>query len=280
MKRKPDFDRLRNRLGIVAAFIRRDFLFHWSYKFWFLYEIGSVVSSVVTLYFVGRMLADTPPRAIASYGTDYFTFALIGMAFLDYMWVSMRTFAQQVRMAQFMGTLQAMLVTPTPPFEIVLYSASYTYLWTVFRSLLYLALGVGVFGAHFPHVHLGSALLILVLVILAFSGIGIGSAAMTLYLKQSDPLTSLIGGISFLFGGIVYPVQSLPDSLQGIAWVLPMTHAVEGLRQSLLMGASPMDLWPHAAVLLAWSSAIFPFSFWLLRRVMHILSREGSFGAY
>lgn len=271
---------LPDRLATIAAFIRRDFLFHWSYKFWFLYEIGSVVSSVVTLYFVGRMFGESPPGPIAAYRTDYFTFALIGMAFLDYMWVSMRAFAQQVRTAQFMGTLQAMLATPTSPFEVVFYSASYTYLWTVFRSLLYLALGVGVFGAALGNVHLGSTILFVALVVLTFSGIGIGSAAMTLYLKQSDPLTSLIGGISFLFGGIVYPVQSLPEALQGVAWALPMTHAVEGLRQALLLGASPLDLWPHAAVLLAWSAAAFPFSFWLLRRVMRVLSREGSFGAY
>ncbi len=268
------------RLATIAAFIRRDFLFHWSYKFWFLYEIGSVISSVVTLYFVGRMFAESTPAPIAAYGTDYFTFALIGMAFLDYMWVSMRAFAQQVRMAQFMGTLQAMLVTPTSPFEIVLYSASYTYLWTVFRSLLYVALGVGVFGAMLPRVDILSAVLFVLLVVLTFSGIGIASAAMTLYLKQSDPLTSLIGGVSFLFGGIVYPVQSLPQSLQSVAWALPMTHAVEGLRQALLLGASPGALWPHAALLLAWSAAVFPFSFWLLGRVMRVLSREGSFGAY
>lgn len=269
-----------DRLATIAAFIRRDFLFHWSYKFWFLYEFGSVVSSVVTLYFVGRMFGENPPGPIAAYGTDYFTFALIGMAFLDYMWVSMRAFAQQVRMAQFMGTLQAMLATPTSPFEVVLWSAAYTYLWTVFRSVLYLALGVGVFGAALPHVHLGSTVLFVALVVLTFSGIGIASAAMTLYLKQSDPLTSLIGGVSFLFGGIVYPVQSLPEALQGVAWALPMTHAVEGLRQALLLGASPLDLWPHAAVLLAWSAAAFPASFWLLGRVMRVLSREGSFGAY
>lgn len=269
-----------NSLATVAAFIRRDFLFHWSYKFWFLYELGSVLSSVVTLYFVGRMFTGSPPAPIADYGTDYFTFALIGIAFLDYMWVSMRVFAQQVRMAQFMGTLQAMLATPTSPYALVLCSASYTYLWTVFRSLLYLALGTSVFGAVFTDVHLGSAALFLALVILTFSGIGIASAATTLYLKQSDPLTSLIGGISFLFGGIVYPVQSLPGPLQDIAWALPMTHAVEALRQALLLGASPLQLWHHAVVLVAWAAAVFPFSFWLLRRVIQVLSREGSFGAY
>ena len=273
-------DRLKWFVGLVAAFIRRDFLFHWSYKFWFLYEIGSVVSSVLTLYLVGRMFGDHPPAAVAAYGADYFTFALVGMAFLDYMWVSMRTFAQQVRMAQFMGTLQAMLATPTPPFAVIVGSASYTYLWTAFRSLLYLALGVGALGARFPAVNVAAAMLFVAAMVLTFSGIGVASAAMTLYLKQSDPLTSLIGGVSFLFGGIVYPVESLPEPLQRVAWTLPMTHAVEGLRRALLLGDSALDLWPHAAVLLLWAALVFPLSVIILRWVLQVLSREGSFGAY
>ena len=267
-------------LGKAAAFIRRDFLFQWSYKFGFVYQLGSLVSAIVTLFFVGRMIGDTPPKAVASYGTDYFTFALIGLAFLDYMWVSMRTFSQQMRMAQFMGTLEAMLVTPTHPFSVILYSAAYTYLWTTLRSAVYLVLGVTVFGASLGQVHIGSMFLFVALIILTFSGIGLASAAMTLYLKQSDPLTALLGGASFLFAGIVYPVQSLPEILQKVAWALPMTHAVEGLRLALLSGRSPLELWPHALVLTLWAAVAFPLAFGLLRHVLKVLSREGSFGAY
>lgn len=271
---------LRTRALVIAAFVRRDFLFHWSYKFWFLYELGSVVSSVVTVFFVGRMFAGNTPEAVAAYKADYFTFALIGLAFIDYMWVSMRVYAQQVRIAQFTGTLQAMFATPISPFEIIAYSSAYTYLWTIFRSFLYLLIGVGALGASLPDVNLASAILFTVLIVLTFSGIGIASSAMTLYLKQSDPLTSFIGGISFLFGGIVYPVQSLPQPLHDMAWCLPMTHAVEGLRRALLQGQSLRELWPHAAVLVAWALVVFPLSFWLLKRVMLALSREGSFNAY
>lgn len=266
-------------LARVAAFVRRDFLFQWSYKFGFLYEIGSLFSTLVTLFFVNRMFGKTP-EAIAAYGADYFTFALVGLVFVDYMWVSMRTFAQHVRMAQVMGTLEAMLVTPTRPFGVVLYSAAYTYLWTLGRSVVYLLLGTLLFGASFPDVNALAAATFAVLTVLAFAGIGIISAALTLYLKQSDPLTSIIGGVSFLFGGIVYPVQTLPDVLQDVAWLLPMTHAVEGLRRAVLLGEGLAGLWPHAAVLAAWSAIAFPLAFVVLRAVLRALSREGSFGSY
>lgn len=262
------------------AFIRREFLFQWSYKFGFLYEIGSLFSSLVVLYFVSSMFGDSPPQSISKYNTDYFTFALIGWAFLDYMWVSMRTYALHIRVAQIIGTLEAMFVTPTHPFAIILHSSAYTYLWTTLRSLLYITVGVGLFGAQMPNVNLLSVILFVALILLAFSGIGIASAALTLYTKQSDPITSFIGGVSFLFGGVVYPVDTLPPFLQKVAWVLPMTHAVEGLRMALLFGASPFDLMDHILILLLWSFLIYPSAFLLLKKVLNVLSKEGSFGAY
>lgn len=264
----------------AGAFLRRDFLFRWSYKFSFVYDIGALFSSLVALFFTDRMLAASPPATVTAYGADYFTFALVGLAFLDYMWVSMRSFAQQVRFAQFTGTLEAMLATPTHPFTVILCQAAWPYLWTTIRAALYLVLGAAVFGADLSHVHLASAALFLVLMVVTFAGIGLTSAALTLYLKQSDPVTALVGGVSFLFGGIVYPVDSLPPVLQDVAWALPMTHAVEGLRRAFLSGAAPLELWDHAVVMTGWTAASFALAWLALRWVLKALSREGSFGAY
>lgn len=262
------------------AFLRRDFLFRWSYKFGFLYDIGALFSSLIALSFTNRMIAAAPPPSVTAYGTDYFTFALVGVAFLDYMWVSMRSFAQQVRMAQLMGTLEAMLATPTSPFRILCYSALWPYAWTTIRAVLYLALGVLAFGADLESVNVLSVLVFLAAMIAAFAGIGIASAALTLYLKQADPITAAVGGISFLFGGIVYPVSALPEALQPVAWSLPMTHAVEGLRRAFLSGAPLADLWDHLAMLVLWALLSFLLAAGSLRRVIRVLSREGSFGAY
>ncbi|MBP7126079.1 ABC transporter permease [Myxococcota bacterium] len=266
--------------GRAWAFLRRDFLFRWSYKFGFLYDIGALFSSLVALHFTNRMLAAAPPPSVTAYGTDYFTFALVGIAFLDYMWVSMRSFAQQVRMAQLMGTLEAMLATPVPPFRILCYSALWPYAWTTIRAVLYLVLGVLVFEADFGAVNVLSAVVFLAAMVAAFAGLGIASAALTLYLKQADPITAAIGGVSFLFGGIVYPVASLPEALQPVAWALPMTHAVEGLRRAFLSGATLADLSGHLGMLVLWALLSFLLAAWSLRRVVRILSREGSFGAY
>ena len=40
-----------------------------------------------------------------------------------------------------------------------------------------------------------------------------------------------------LLSGLLWPVERLPDVLQAVAHVLPLTYAVEGLREVMLKGA-------------------------------------------
>ena len=266
-------------LRLFWAFLRRDFLFHWSYKIGFLYEFGSMLSGVLTLFFMGRMIGTNTPASIAAYGTDYFTFSLIGIAFVDYMFVSIRTFSQNIRIAQVLGTLEAMLATPTTPLEIVIFSATYPYVITTIRSIVVLVLGI-LFGANFSNINILSVIVFSLLTILVFSGLGIISAALTLYIKQAEPFSSMFAGISFLLGGILYPVQSMPECLQKAAWVLPMTHSVEGLRQALLFGSNLSSLSSHLIWLIAWSVILLPTGVFSVHFVTNWLARHGSFGEY
>lgn len=264
---------------LFMAFLRRDFLVRWSYKVGFLYELGSLLSGLITLYFVGRMMAGHTPPAVRLYHTDYFTFSLIGVAFVDYMFVSMRTFASNMRVAQVLGTLEAMLMTPADPVEIVFFSATYPYITTLVRSVLVLLLGLA-FGARFGSVNILSTIAFILLTLLVFTGMGLLSAAITLYIKQSEPVSALFAGLSFLLGGILYPVQSLPHWVQTISWTLPMTHAVEGLRRSLLFGDSIAKLGYHLLFLGAWAIVLFPLGLYSIRLVVNRLARQGSFGEY
>ena len=40
-----------------------------------------------------------------------------------------------------------------------------------------------------------------------------------------------------LLGGLLFPVAQLPDALNVIAHALPLTYAIEGLREVMLKGA-------------------------------------------
>jgi len=149
------------------------------------------------------------------------------------------------------GTLERLLATPVTRGEIVLgYSLGFGLFATLQVIVLTLfildaiavpsigpipafTIGLGVSSA-------GSPVLAFVLaVLLALGAVNLGIFLSTfarteLQVIQFIPLVIVPQG---LLGGIFWPIDRLPDVLQGVAHVLPMTYAVDGLREVMLKGA-------------------------------------------
>ena len=84
-----------------------------SYRLKFILNIGGIFLSTVMYFFLSRLIGKGIDNQLVPYGGDYFSFVLIGIAFTDYLAVSLGSFAGQIRNAQLHGTLEALLVTPT-----------------------------------------------------------------------------------------------------------------------------------------------------------------------
>jgi ABC-2 type transport system permease protein len=149
------------------------------------------------------------------------------------------------------GTLERLLATPVTRGEIVLgYSLGFGLFATLQVIVLTLfilnaiavpsigpipafTIGLGVSSA-------GSPVLAFVLaVLLALGAVNLGIFLSTfarteLQVIQFIPLVIVPQG---LLGGIFWPIDRLPDVLQAVAHVLPMTYAVDGLREVMLKGA-------------------------------------------
>jgi ABC-2 type transport system permease protein len=130
----------------------------------------------------------------------------------------------------------------------VLFSSLYPFVRAAFDALLYLLAGM-MFGLSLAHVNFLAVLLLFLLSAAAFSSIGILSATFTLVFKRGDPLLWLFGGLSWLLGGVFYPLQVLPRFLQHAAQLLPITHALVGMRAALLHHASILEVLPQIGVL-------------------------------
>jgi ABC-2 type transport system permease protein len=170
------------------------------------------------------------------------------MAVNGYMSTSLVCFAQAIRGNQPPGTLKTVLVTPTSPVAFVLFSSLYPFVRAAFDAVLYLLAGM-MFGLSLGRVNFLAVLLLFLLSAAAFSSIGILSATFTLVFKRGDPLLWLFGGLSWLLGGVFYPFQILPRFLQHAAQLLPITHALVGMRAALLHHASILEVLPQIGVL-------------------------------
>jgi ABC-2 type transport system permease protein len=236
------------------AFLKLGLLIDVSYKFSFAFQTLDVLLGIAAFYFLAQLLGEKTPQGYAS-----FPFILIGMAVNGYMTTSLVCFAQGVRGDQLMGTLKAMLATQTSPLALILLSSLYPLVRAAIDAGLYLLGGI-MFGLSLRQVNLPAALLCFLVSLLAFSSIGILSATFTLVFKRGDPLLWLFASLSWLLGGVFYPLEVLPPFLQYAAQLLPITHALEVMRAAVLSGAAVAELLPQIGVLALFGLVGLPIS--------------------
>jgi ABC-2 type transport system permease protein len=245
------------------AFFCRDLQHEVSYRVNFLFQFAGSFFFVTTWFFISRSLAGAfqPPEELP--GVSYFAFVLVGFAFFQYLQSTLNSFSSKIRQEQLTGTLEAMLVTPTPPALVILGSTLWDYLMTTFRVGVVLLLGVALargFGGEvgFQVAGLPAFFLLLALTITAFAGIGILSAAFTVWLKRGDPVNYLISALSALLGGVFFRVEAMPGWLQPISRLLPITHALEAIRKALLGGAGLAEVAGEMRILVLFSVVLIP----------------------
>lgn len=242
----------------ILAFILRDLAIASTYKLSFFFRFFGIFFSILIFYFINRLFGEAASPHLEAYGGDYFSFVLIGLAFYGYMWVGLRSFSSIIRREQMLGTLEAMLVTPTNISVIVFSSSLWNFLSTSLGVIVYLLVGKVLFGIEIGNVNLPAVIILLTLTILTFSSLGIISASFILAYKQGDPVTGLFTSVSSLFGGVFFPVTVLPAGLQNISYVLPITYSLRGVRLALLQGYSLEALIPEISVLLIFTAIFLP----------------------
>ena len=261
-------------------FLWRDIIEDTSYKLSFAMRIIGICSSTLVYFFLSKLCADVGTPYLAPYGGNYFSFVLIGVAFFSYLGVSVQSVSGSIREGQTLGTLEALLVTQTEIPTIIVSSSLYGFLWATAEVAAYLFLGVVVFGIDVRQANLAGALLILCLTIISFTSVGIMSASFVMVLKRGDPVAWIFTGLSALLGGLYYPVTVLPQWLQSIANLLPVTYALEGMRLSILKGYSLQQLLPNIAALIIFSCIMMPLSIITFGYAVKKAKRDGSLTQY
>jgi ABC-2 type transport system permease protein len=179
---------------------------------------------------------DSLAPVVVGFFAYFFVFILTGISFLR---------------ERIGGTLERLLATPVSRAEIVLgYSLGFGFFATLqvaivlafvlgrldiaaFGPVPAFAIGLGVHTAGNPLI---SYLLVLVLGLGAVSlGIFLSTFARTeLQILQFIPIVIVPQG---LLGGFFWPIEGLPSLLQPVARILPVTYAIDGLRQVMIAGA-------------------------------------------
>lgn len=251
-------------LHSLRAFLLRDFRQTVSYRFAFVLDILGVFFNAATFYFVAKLFGEATTPHLESYGGNYFPFVLIGIAFSTYQTVGLTSFSQSLRQEQFMGTLESILVAPIRISTFLTGSALWDFTYATFEVAFYFVVAFVAFGLTLPNANILPAVVSLFLTLTTFMGLGILAAAFILLFKRGNPVTWAIATASELLGGVYFPTKILPDWMKSISEWIPMTHALESLRATLLRNAGFQEVGANLAflgifTLVIWAIGIFAF---------------------
>jgi ABC-2 type transport system permease protein len=116
--------------------------------------------------------------------------------------------------------------------------------------------------------------------VITFASLGIMAAGVIMVIKRGDPITSIISYFALLLGGIYYPIEVLPDWLQAIARLLPITHAINAMRAALLNGAGLAELRSSLLILGGFAVVLTPLALIVFRAAVEKAKSEGTLTHY
>lgn len=261
------------------AFLVRDCRIDLSYKVRLATRLAGALLNIAVYYFITQVFGDVAAPHLARYGGSYFAFIIIGIAFTDYMTMGIGAISSSIREGQTTGTLELMLLSPTRLMVVLLSSSIWSYIIATLRVAIYFGLGM-LLGMQLDNVNLPFALLSLGVAIVSFEALGLFAASLVILFKSGDPAGWMIRVSSMLLSGVFYPVGVLPEWLRLAAQALPLTHALELLRRSLLRGEGIAQLWGELLALTLLTAVLLPLGMLACSLAIRVARTDGSLSYY
>lgn len=262
----------------VGAFFMRDWRMATSYSTAFWLSWISILVDVAVAYFIGSLVKPSTNFGSGGHVGTYFSYLVVNTTFLRFQSVAVQTFSLAIRDGQTMGTLEVLLSTPTNLALIVLSSGAYAIVYQLVQTVAYIGFAV-LFGLSVSGTNVLTLAVFLCLTIIAITPIGVMASAATMVFKKTGPIEFMLTSITTLFGGIYLPVRLLPGPLQFIGTLLPITHALNGIRAAL-QGATLMQTRVDLAWLLIMTALLLPLSLFIFAYAVKRAKIDGTLGQY
>jgi ABC-2 type transport system permease protein len=267
-------------IRVLVAFVRRELSAVGGYRMAFVIRVLGFGLAVASLLFLSRFVGAAVNPHLAVYRGNYLGFVVIGFLGTEFQQVGVSVLAQRIRMAQVMGTLEAEVATPAPPWMVLGAPPVYEFVIAALRSAAYLVGAKLLLGLDLSHVDWASLVLAVPLIVAAFSGLGLLAAATTMLVRRLNPVAMVIGSLSFFLSGVMYPVTVLPGWLRAVGRLLPLTHALAILRGALLVGAGPGELRDSILALLLFAGVLAPVGAGMFAYALRRARADGSLSHY
>ncbi len=165
------------------------------------------------------------------------------------------------------GLLKRLRMTPVKMGLMGLSSMLVRFLLGVFQIVCLAVIGVLGFGANL-HIDVPTLLIAFFVGSLAFNALGYLFSSFSKTMEAYMGVANIASFLMMFISGIFFPISSMPDWLQPVAHILPLTYFVEGLRDGMVYGTglATSDYWIDIGIMAAWGAGAYLLGAILYRR--------------
>ena len=240
----------------------------------------SIFLATFVFFTFSKLFESTDAPLLQNYNNNYFAFSLIGIALADFTFAIAKSMNQEIRNGQLDGTFEELILTNSNLLVMLISTAAYPIVLGLVRMFLFFLICMIFFNLK---IELGDDMvylpIIFTLAIVSHLGVALISAAYTVLFKKGDPFNSLFFGLSAIFGGLIYPIQALPEVSIFISNILPITYILDSVR-ACLIGGNNIDLFTNIFFLAFISFSVICLGFLLCKSAIKRAKKTGNLTYY
>jgi ABC-2 type transport system permease protein len=264
----------------VPAFMRRDLLILLSYRTAFASDLLYIGIQAVMFGFVAKLI---DPTTLPTYGgvpASYFDWVMIGVVITTVSGLLLQRVSTAIRQEQMIGTLEALLVTPTSPTTVQAGSVAFDLVFIPVRmGLLLLAVAVTL-GLGFEPSGVLPSLVVLSVFVPFVWGLGLITAAAIVTFRRGTGVLGVTMSVLGLASGAFFPLTLLPHWIQTLAEANPVAVAMESTREALIGGVGWNAIGSDLIALAVFSAAALFAGVIAFRAALAREHRRGTLGLY
>jgi ABC-2 type transport system permease protein len=258
----------------VWGYVQRNYFLTKRYFMWEVVWLVYITANAMAITFIGAGVEDVSGTKV---DTGYLmTFLMVGALVWSYLSVLFDVLSETVSWERWEGTIEYTFMSPASRVTHLLGMGLYAVAYGIAQIAIMLGIVSLFFELDLSEANYLGALVVLTVCSVSLVGFGIVAAVLPLISPEKGQQVSyIVSTLLLLVSGVYYPVSVLPEWMQAIATISPVTYALDGIRQALLEGARVAELWRYIWPLIVMGAVFVPLGLWVFHLGERFAKRTG-----
>lgn len=172
------------------------------------------------------------------------------------------------------GLIKRLRMTPAKMSIFGMSDIAMRVLFSLIQIILLSLIGVFIFGANL-YINFLSLFVIFLIGAISFSAMGYLFSSFSKTTEAYMGVANIASFLMMFLSGVFFPVETMPDWIQPISAILPLTYFTDGLRDSMVYDTSILSggIWVGIGIVVTWGLVSYILGSWFYKRKSIISTR-------